>query len=176
MPLLSAAANAALMPRYLRDAAGKKIPGTNAWKSGLLFGRPGIGLRHGLNNQVKGNLPFILLGMGLAAGTAPRGHAVSAMTRGAAGILGSIAGFAFGGTIGSVIGSELAEGTAGKAIERGVQAIADLGGHAGAGRFGGDFEDSNAAWTMRQVAVQQMASSNLNARRYLGQEAAFFHA
>jgi hypothetical protein len=41
--------------------------------------------------------------------------------------------------------------------------------------WAGDFEDYQAAYTMRQRAAQEMNSSLLNARRYLGQEAALFH-
>lgn len=42
-------------------------------------------------------------------------------------------------------------------------------------QFGRGFRDSEEAYTMRQMAVQEMAGSLLNARQYLGNEAFFFH-
>lgn len=41
--------------------------------------------------------------------------------------------------------------------------------------FGTGFNDSQAAYTMRQMAVQEMSGSLLNARQYLGNEAYFMH-
>jgi hypothetical protein len=42
-------------------------------------------------------------------------------------------------------------------------------------RFGGNFKDSQPAYTMRQKAEQELSGSLLNARRYLGREAQLFH-
>ena len=42
-------------------------------------------------------------------------------------------------------------------------------------QFGGNFRDSQGAYTMRQLAVQEMAGSLLNARQYLGNEGYFMH-
>lgn len=42
-------------------------------------------------------------------------------------------------------------------------------------QFGSNFTDTQQAYTMRQVAVQEMAGSLLNARQYLANEASFFH-
>lgn len=42
-------------------------------------------------------------------------------------------------------------------------------------KFGGEYRDSDATVTMRQRAVQEMGSSALNARRYLGSEAVLMH-
>jgi hypothetical protein len=41
--------------------------------------------------------------------------------------------------------------------------------------FGGNFRDSEAAYTMRQLAVQEMAGSLTNARQFLGNESSFMH-
>ena len=42
-------------------------------------------------------------------------------------------------------------------------------------QFGRGFRDTEEAYTMRQMAVQEMAGSLLNARQYLGNEAFFLH-
>lgn len=42
-------------------------------------------------------------------------------------------------------------------------------------QFGRGFRDTEEAYTMRQMAVQEMAGSLLNARQYLGNEAYFMH-
>jgi len=42
-------------------------------------------------------------------------------------------------------------------------------------QFGRGFVDNQEAYTMRQMAVQEMAGSLLNARQYLGNEAFFMH-
>jgi hypothetical protein len=42
--------------------------------------------------------------------------------------------------------------------------------------MGGDYQDTQVAWTMRQRAAQEMSGSLLNARQYLGKEAALMHS
>jgi hypothetical protein len=43
-------------------------------------------------------------------------------------------------------------------------------------RMGGDYQDTQVAWTVRQRAAQEMAGSLLNACQYLGREAALMHS
>jgi hypothetical protein len=169
--ILEAGAMALFTPIHLRDASGAVIKGTNVWKSGAIFGRAGQGFRHGLQNTVRGQIPFMLVSAGLSGAMAPRHHALSAMSRTLGGAIGGMLGFTFGGAVGGMAGDKVF----GAGLEKTVQAIADIGSERGKLHMGGNFVDSQAAWTMRQTAVQSMATSNLNARRYLGQEAAFMH-
>lgn len=82
------------------------------------------------------------------------------------GAIGSIAGYTIGGT---AIGDyayergKMFSGIAASAIAKDKI------------EFGHRFQDSEAAFTMRQLAVQEMAGSLLNARQYLGNEAYFMH-
>jgi hypothetical protein len=73
-----------------------------------------------------------------------------------------IAGQIIGGTVGEKIGSTVAP-------------LEELSHQAYHLNFGGNYEDTEVAWTMRQRAVQEMGSSALNARQYLGKEAALMH-
>jgi hypothetical protein len=42
--------------------------------------------------------------------------------------------------------------------------------------MGGDYQDSEQAWTTRQAAVQEMSGSLMNARQWLGHEGQAMHA
>ena len=173
--ILEAGAMALFTPTHLRDASGAVIKGSNVWKSGAVFGRVGQGFRHGLQNTVRGQIPFMLVSAGLSGAMAPRHHALSAMSRTLGGAIGGMIGFTYGGAVGGIAGAMAGDKVFGAGLEKTVQAIADIGSERGKLHMGGNFEDSQAAWTMRQAAVQQMSASNLNACRYLGQEAAFMH-
>lgn len=99
------------------------------------------------------------------------------------GSIGTALGFVFGGhpIIGNIVGSTIG-GKAGEIFDPGLNAQANLelqisrtANVARRVNFGGDFEDTQQAYTMRQQAVQEMSGSLMNARQYLGNEAAFFH-
>lgn len=173
--LLSAAINAAFIPVRLRDSTGKVIEGTNAWKSGAVFGKTAEGVRHGTEFALRGQIPLMALSAGFSAGMAPRHHALSAASRTLGSTVGTVLGFATLGAVGGIFGGEIGDKVLGAPIEKAAQFVSDIGSSVNKLHFGGDFQDSAPAWTMRQAAVQQMASSNLNARRYLGAEAAFMH-
>ena len=99
------------------------------------------------------------------------------------GSIGTALGFALGGhpIIGNIVGSTIG-GKIGEIWDPGLNAQANLelqisrtANVARRVNFGGDFEDTQQAYTMRQQAVQEMSGSLMNARQYLGNEAAFFH-
>ena len=173
--ILEAGAMALFTPTHLRDASGAVIKGSNVWKSGAMFGRPFQGFQHGLQNTMRGQIPFMLVSAGLSGAMAPKHHALSAMSRTLGGAIGGMIGFTFGGAAGGIAGAMAGDKVIGAGLEKTVQAVGDIGSERGKLHMGGDFEDSQPAWTMRQTAVQSMATSNLNARRYLGSEAAFMH-
>lgn len=88
-----------------------------------------------------------------------------------------------GGIVGGFVGWTIGEQVIGTFVEMGIRREAlvksEIGRTALTRRrvnFGGNFRDSREAMTMRQRAVQEMAGSLLNARQYLGNEAAFMHA
>jgi hypothetical protein len=120
------------------------------------------------------------------------GGAVYGMTKEAGGAVGSFFGSAvgaIGGTIiapgiGTVIGGVVG-GFAGYDVGRDSLPAYGLGRaarsiHATAMAtrrvsFGRSFVDSQPAYTMRQMAIQEMSGSLMNARQYFGNEAIYFH-
>ena len=133
----------------------------DAWRSGLLFGKPVHGLAKGYQTNIKG--------------AAPRGHALSAGSRTLGYAIGALAGSAVAGNLGTLVGGYLGDKLLGAGIEKTVQGFNELAGNVRRLNMGGRYQDTEAAFTMRQVAVREMGSSLLNARRILGQEAAFMH-
>jgi hypothetical protein len=60
-------------------------------------------------------------------------------------------------------------------VEEGVQMFADLNKQIKHVNMGGNYEDTKIAYTMRQRAAQELGSSVVNARQWLGREALFLH-
>ena len=149
---------------------------------GLMTGSPMYGYSKFADNLwgkqartgLKFGAPLAILGIA----TAPKGEMIK---RGAEGI-GMLTGQAMGGAVGGLlfgmpgeIAGQIIGGTVGEKIGSTLKPIEDLGHQAYHLNFGGKYEDTEVAWTMRQRAVQEMGSSALNARQYLGKEAALFH-
>lgn len=147
----------------------------DAWRSGLLFGKPLHGLAKGYQINMRGAAPLMLLGGTLAAATAPRGHALSAGSRTLGGLIGTLAGSIINPVVGSIVGGYLGDKYLGAGIEKTVQGFNELAGNVRRLNMGGRYQDTEAAYTMRAVAVREMGGSMMNARRILGQEAAFMH-
>jgi hypothetical protein len=121
----------------------------------------------------KGNL----IGAGVSAAGAEVAAAVGYTTGAAAGsIIGSfilpIIGTEVGAIVGGGIGSLVSDRKARTAIQK-LYNFAEVS--RPRVRFGGNFKDSQPAYTMRQKAEQELGASLLNARRYLGREAQLMH-
>ena len=151
-----------------------------------------------LGRGIQGS-PFNLMTLALAGadlaistGTAKRGNAARAAAGAAAaqvtGLGGFLAGRAAGAavgtfiagpvgtTIGSVIGGGVGAMVGDKIARSGtIRTIKLLNDSRPRVRFGGNFKDTQPAYNMRQLAEQQLSSSLLNARRYLGSEAQLMH-
>jgi hypothetical protein len=114
-----------------------------------------------------------------AAASAPRGQMANSVVKSAAGNIGGLLGAAVGGMLGNLPG-ELVGGWLGTEIAEKAVAPFDLWQKAMNQthqlNFGGGYQDSQQAFTMRQRAIQEMGSSALNARQYLGREAALMHS
>ncbi len=128
----------------------------------------------------KGSFPFAL-GFGvMSAVQAPRHHKVSA---------GLATGLSIGVTTALSIGvsaltglppmvtdlalQSLIQPAMDKAMANTIQPLVDFGTNQRRVNFGGDYKDNSTAHTMRQVAAREMSASLMNARQWLGQEAAF---
>jgi len=159
-----------------RELLNKGV-GKFGWRSGLIQGRPMMGWSIGVSH-FKGMVPIAVI-QGIFGGfTASRGHKVS-------GSLGGFAkgiGFATGDLIGTALGGPMlgyAVGAAGERVgagfEEGVQMLHDFAYKVKHINMGGNYEDTQIAYSMRQRAAQELGSSVLNARQWLGKEAAFMH-
>ena len=149
---------------------------------GLLTGRRVYGMNRAMSNFHGATLK---MGLGIGAAmallqgaTAPRGHMVSQLAAGTGATAGGMLGAAVGGLMlglpGELIGGWVG-GTAGEKVGAAVHAFTDIAHSAQHLNFGGHYQDTQEAFTMRQRAVQEMSTSLLNARQYLGKEAALLH-
>lgn len=140
----------------------------------------GIGKGYGMG-FTGGTLPFLAFGA-YEAVKAPRGHKISAMAGGGIGFgVASIIGGAIGGAFGippqvtSLVAGFVLGGSIDRSIIAGAQYAVDFGSNMRKARYGGGYIDSSMALTMRQAAAREMSGSLLNARQWLGSEAAFLH-
>ena len=168
--------------RVEREIVRNLARGKTRLPRGLMTGSPMYGYSKFADNLwgkqarmgLKFGAPIAILGIA----TAPKGEMIK---RGAEGI-GMLTGQAMGGAVGGLlfgmpgeIAGQIIGGTVGEKIGSTLKPIEDLGHQAYHLNFGGNYEDTEVAWTMRQRAVQEMGSSALNARQYLGKEAALMH-
>lgn len=149
---------------------------------GAIFGRPIKGLSLGMSH-LHANFGPMGLGLGaLATGleilSAPKRHKLSALVGG----LGKAAGFGIGDVLGTIAGgpvigmlSGLLGTEAGGLIGTGFQMFSEFNRNMRHLNTGGDYQDTEVAYTMRQRAAQEMAGSVMNARQYLGKEALLMH-
>ena len=157
--------------------AERELLAKNKGFSGAIFGRPVKGLSVGITH-FKAASQFAAL-QGIVGGAfAEKGHKFS----GAVG--GTIRGLAYG--VGDLIGTTLAGPVGGLALGMAfdaatapvtdvIQSFVDFNKHVKHINMGGNYEDTRTAYTMRQRAAQEMGSSVMNARAWLGKEAALLH-
>lgn len=171
---------------YNEETAGRRIGAGLAERElmtkgkgfgGLVFGRPMKGLSIGLSH-----LNFIgtfTAATGLVGGfTAGRKHRMSGVVGGMARTLA----YSVGDVAGSVIAGPLAGMALGVVTEHlggvvgeGMQFLHDFNHDLKHINMGGNYEDTQLAYTMRQKAAQELGSSVMNARQYLGKEALLMH-
>ena len=149
---------------------------------GVLTGSPMAGYNRFAENlwgkQAKMNLGFGAVSGVLMMASAPKGQLAKRGIESVGVTTGSAVGAALGGLAlglpGEIAGG-LIGGTVGEKVGAVIEPLEDLGHQAYHLNFGGEYHDTEVAWTMRQRAVQEMGSSALNARQYLGKEAALMH-
>lgn len=144
---------------------------------GAVFGRPAKGFSIGLDH-FKGALPFIPLQAFGEAAFAPKGHKMSGLIGGAAKGVGFAVGDFLGSWLAGPVGG-LALGLVGDHlggyVEQGVQMLHDFNRNVKHINMGGNYKDTEVAYTMRQRAAQEMGSSIMNARQWLGKESIYMH-
>lgn len=171
---------------YNEETAGRRMGASLAERElmtkgkgfgGLIFGRPMKGLSIGLSHL--NFLGTFTAATGLAGGfTAARGHRMSGTIGGVARTLS----YALGDIAGSIVGGPalgLAVGAVtehiGGLVGEGVQMLHDFNRDLKHVNMGGNYDDTQLAYTMRQRAAQELGSSVMNARQYLGREALLMH-
>lgn len=122
--------------------------------------------------------PLMLAQVAVETGMAPRGHVASTFMASGLGNAFMLPASALGGLVGGPVG-EIVAGIAGyylgDKIGHSYQAVVEAGQQLRRFNAGGDYRDSEVAYTMRQRASLELSSSLLNARQYLGKEALMFH-
>lgn len=148
------------------------------WISGAVFGRTRLALQHS-SSVVHGIGPLIGVDVMLSAVLAPRGHVaqsvVGALGGQAAGLVGGLAGLAMGGPMGVIIGAVLSDPIGRTAAEKTFGTVLRETRLARELQTGGHYVDTEVAYTQRQRAAQEMSTSLLNARQWLGKESVLMH-
>ena len=134
------------------------------------------GFRAGWDMSFRGAAIFNVPMAAFSMATAPRGHAISAGVEGLTMGAGALLGGMMFGLPGAVVGGILGDSSVSRAIAKPFQMLHDYERNFRRLRMGGDYQDSEQAWTMRQAAVQEMSGSLLNARAWLGREGRAMHA
>src|ERR1039457_2783219 len=141
-----------------------------------LLGNWTRGFRAGWDMSFRGAAIFNVPMAAFSMATAPRGHAISAGVEGLTMGAGALLGGMMFGLPGAVVGGILGDSSVSRTIAKPFQMLHDYERHFRRLRMGGDYQDSEQAWTMRQAAVQEMSGSLLNARAWLGREGRAMHA
>ena len=157
---------------YLRDYLG--------YQKARRLGTPAPGktFRSGLMASTKAARSTLMMPMfqlplaAFMAGMAPKGHKLSSGAGQMAPMLGSAIGTLFGGMPGAIIGGFAGDALAQSALGTGMQWLHDFDQSRRKLGMGGDYVDTQTAFTMRARASQQLSGSLLNARHWLGKEAA----
>ncbi len=120
-------------------------------------------------------LPFAAF----SAASAERGHKAAAGIGAMTPWLGTAIGGFLAGAPGAILGGILIDGKLQEMVTDGVQLMIDTGQQLKAVEMGKDnaqLVQTQAAYTMRQRAARDLSGSLLNARQYLGKEAALLHS
>ena len=149
---------------------------TNQGRQRLLGNWTTGGFRAGWDMSFRGAAIFNIPMAAFSMATAPRGHAISAGVEGLTMGAGALLGGMMFGLPGAVVGGILGDSSVSRAIAKPFQMLHDYERNFRRLRMGGDYQDSEQAWTMRQAAVQEMSGSLLNARAWLGREGRAMHA
>lgn len=122
---------------------------------------------------------FIGLDLAVSAGNAKKKEtgtdlaaAVSGQIGGTiGGIIGGLTPIPGGALIGMTVGDQIARSSTAKVLNKGLR----ISERATAVNTGGQYKDTDVAFTMRQRSAIEMSGSMLNARHWLGKEANAFH-
>lgn len=172
-PLFSPAGKALGLDRLA--ARELRIKGTGF--SGAIFGRPAKGLGVGLGHLT--GLGYFAAGAGaIKSFSAPKGHKTSAFASGVAATIafsvGDVLGSMLGGPVGGLVLGSMTE-IVGDKLGEAAQFLHDFKRNITHINMGGNYEDTRVAYTMRQRAAQEMGSSVMNARSWLGKEGLLMH-
>ena len=135
------------------------------------------------NVTLEGSMPFSVGFGAYGAYKAPTGHKIAGGLAGALSFgiasLGTIAITAAVPGIPPILTDMILQNLIAEPIDKAVQAtvqpLIDFGTNMRRHGFGGRYNDTQQAYTMRSAAAREMSGSLMNARQWLGQEGAFLH-
>ena len=137
------------------------------------IGETGVYLLGGKRMIKQVALPLAIADVAFQAGRARRGTVLSTTLGATVGNAATFAGAVLSGPVG--IAASLLGYQASFPVQRAVQTVIDAGSDLRHLNFGGNYRDTQTAYTMRQKAAQELSGSLVNARMYLGQEALLMH-
>ena len=182
--MLQAALSSKALLLSLDDAVKFLTPkgfkeGVKHARSGLLFDRSPKGLLRtgkGTLSLMRQPLWMTLPMAAYAAASAPRGQKLNAATSSTAAVaLASLPGALLGGTVGALISTAILEPMITAGLQQTISRVGQTAQRTLRPRMGGTYEDTNRAVTMRQRAAQDISTSLLNARQFLGREGTLLH-
>lgn len=169
-PLSSAARN-----KMMRQALGFDVLLAPFFIAGsAMTGAAQWGSQTGLEEDYVGGAAYGAVRETGALGLSSAGSLIGTVIGAPLGVPGAMAGAMIGGVGGYILGG-IGFNKAATEIGMGVRATVASARMMDRLQFGGSFQDTQQAYTMRQRAIQEMSGSMLNARQYLGNEAAFLH-
>jgi hypothetical protein len=136
----------------------------------------GRSVKAGWEMSFKGTLIFNAPMAAFAMGQAERGHKLSAGVEAMSTGIGALAGGMLFGLPGAIVGGIVGDMPIAKKIGDAFQSLHDFDRRHRKLGVVGDYQDTEAAATMRQQACREMAGSLQNARQWLGREGSFMHS
>lgn len=159
-----------------RHGTNPEVLKLSTYSAGSMFGRPFAGAKSAYEYGLKGSTLFSIPYAAYSMANAPKGRAIGNAIGAFSGMtFGGAIGGLLGGPIGAMVGSAVLSGPIERGVSSVVNTIAQLHNTNNRVHAGGDYKDTQRAYTMRQRAAQEMSGSLFNARQYLGSEATMFH-
>jgi hypothetical protein len=142
--------------------------------AGALMGRPMGGLASGYKFGIVGSQFMSLPIAAYRFSTAPRGKSIGNAMGGFMGsTFGAVVGGIFGGPIGAIAGAAVLSKPIEDVTSKVINKFSSIGRTSASLRAGGNYKDTQVAYTMRSRAAQELNGSLMNAKMYLGQEAQY---
>jgi hypothetical protein len=144
--------------------------------AGALMGHPIRGITSGYKFGIKGSQFVSLPIAAYRFATAPRGKVIGNTVGGFMGsTFGAVVGGLAGGPAGSIIGAALLSKPIEDVTSKVINKFSSIARSSASLRMGGNYKDTQVAYTMRSRAASELNGSLMNSRMYLGMEGILSH-